>query len=227
MLPRCIAIREQRAGQVWVHVPHGDPVETWIDLESGGRRHGCASSRTGRPRTISTVGWSGEASFEIPADLPLGYHTLRARSGDIGVGDAADRYSGVARFPGADGRPASLGSGDPALQRALGPVLGCRRPDRPDRPRRVVRGRARRRLRADQPAARGRAGRADGTVALSADESAVRQPALPAAGADSGVRRLHRPAEGPDQRALSAHWIPDRARSIGTTPGRRSARRWS
>ena len=33
------------------------------------------------PREIDD-GWVGEASFEIPADLPLGYHTLKAVSGE-------------------------------------------------------------------------------------------------------------------------------------------------
>lgn len=74
MLPPCIAMREQRTGDVWVHVTHGDPVTVWIDLETGGGATACGNWRTG-PRPGDRRPLGGEASFEIPADLPLGYHT--------------------------------------------------------------------------------------------------------------------------------------------------------
>ena len=53
----------------------------------------------------------------------------------------------------------------------------------------MVGGAARRRLRAGQPAARGRADRADGTVAVPADLAPVRQSAVPAGRGDPRVRR--------------------------------------
>ena len=38
MLPPLLALREHRTASVEVHVPHGDPAETWIELETGGHR---------------------------------------------------------------------------------------------------------------------------------------------------------------------------------------------
>ncbi len=83
MLPRCLVLREQRTGQVWVHVSHGEPVHTWIDLENGSRRDGLRQLENWTPPREVGPRLVGEATFEIPADLPLGYHTLRARSGDL------------------------------------------------------------------------------------------------------------------------------------------------
>ena len=63
--------------------PHGDPVETWIELETGERPLRAApTGELGRRQREVDGRWVGEASFEIPADLPLGYHTLHARSSD-------------------------------------------------------------------------------------------------------------------------------------------------
>ena len=80
MLPPLLALRERRTATVPVHVPHGDPAETWIELETGGHRGPlCQLENWNRPREIDG-GWVGEASFEIPHDLPPGYHTMYARS---------------------------------------------------------------------------------------------------------------------------------------------------
>jgi 4-alpha-glucanotransferase len=52
-----------------------------VDLETGGRRDRLTQlDRWVEPRTVDgrTI---GEATFAVPADLPLGYHRLRARSG--------------------------------------------------------------------------------------------------------------------------------------------------
>jgi 4-alpha-glucanotransferase len=38
MLPPCMVMREHRTASVSVHVPHGDPVTVWIELETGGAR---------------------------------------------------------------------------------------------------------------------------------------------------------------------------------------------
>jgi 4-alpha-glucanotransferase len=81
LLPPCMVIRERRTASVWAHVPHGDPVSVWIELETGESRHDLRQLENWTsPRQIDD-GWVGEASFEIPADLPLGYHTLKATSG--------------------------------------------------------------------------------------------------------------------------------------------------
>ncbi len=81
MLPSFLALREQRTASVWVHVPHGDPVEVWIELETGRTRGNLRQLENWTPPRVIDGTRVGEASFEIPADLPLGYHTLQARSG--------------------------------------------------------------------------------------------------------------------------------------------------
>ena len=82
MLPPFLALREHRTAEVRVHVPDGDPVSVWIELETGGNRGQLRQLENWVPAREIDGGWVGEASFEIPADLPLGYHTLQARSGD-------------------------------------------------------------------------------------------------------------------------------------------------
>ncbi len=82
MLPPCLATREHRSAEVNVHVRHGDPVAVWIELENGGVRDHLRQLENWTPPREIDGEWIGEASFEVPADLPLGYHTLQARSGD-------------------------------------------------------------------------------------------------------------------------------------------------
>jgi 4-alpha-glucanotransferase len=80
MLPAFLAVRQHRTASVWVHVTHGNPAETWIELETGGTRDQLRQLENWTPPREFEGRWVGEASFEIPDDLPLGYHTLRARS---------------------------------------------------------------------------------------------------------------------------------------------------
>ena len=80
----------------------------------------------------------GEATFELPADLPLGYHRLYIQAGCDRIEHRADRRPGEARAAAAARRQADLGAGHPALQRAVRKILGCRRFDRSHRPRGVV-----------------------------------------------------------------------------------------
>jgi 4-alpha-glucanotransferase len=80
MLPPCVVTRQGSAQTFWVHVTHGDVVDVWIDLENGGTRHGLRQVENWWPPRDIDGRLIGEASFQIPADLPLGYHTLRARS---------------------------------------------------------------------------------------------------------------------------------------------------
>ncbi|OZE96202.1 4-alpha-glucanotransferase [Rhodococcoides fascians] len=62
-----------------VHVPHGDPVDVHLETEFGERRSLDQLQVWVEPREIdgSLV---GRATFEIPADLPLGWHTVVAVS---------------------------------------------------------------------------------------------------------------------------------------------------
>ena len=188
MLPPTVVTVAGQTAWVPVHVTDGDPVEVWVELEDGSARRADQVDHWVEPREIegSRI---GEATFAVPADLPLGYHQLRARSGDTEAERAPDRHAGLAR-PARAGRPqAPVGVRHPALQRPLRRQLGARRPHRPHRPGRVVGERARRRLRPGQPAARRRAAGAAGAVAVPAQLAQVLQPDLPPRRADPGVRR--------------------------------------
>ncbi len=81
MLPPCVVVRAGRSSRVWTHVPHGDPAAVVLELEDGGRRELTQLMVWVDPCEVDGA-LIGEATFEIPGDLPLGYHTLRATSGD-------------------------------------------------------------------------------------------------------------------------------------------------
>lgn len=80
MLPPTVVALQGDAHWVPVHVVDGDPVEVWIELEDGGRRAATQVDHWVEPRWVDGVR-IGEATFALPADLPLGYHRLQARSG--------------------------------------------------------------------------------------------------------------------------------------------------
>jgi 4-alpha-glucanotransferase len=81
MLPACVVTVQGQPRDVWVHVTHGDPVEVTVELETGGTRAGLEQvDRWVEPFRLGER-LVGEATFAVPPDLPLGYHTLRARSG--------------------------------------------------------------------------------------------------------------------------------------------------
>lgn len=102
MLPPCVVTRQDRAAQVWVHVPHGDPAQLWVQLETGGDR----TDTTQLPVWVDPVevdgSLVGEATFRLPGDLPLGWHRLHARS--------AERHASAPLVvtPGYVGLPAEL-----------------------------------------------------------------------------------------------------------------------
>jgi 4-alpha-glucanotransferase len=80
MLPPCIVVRSGEAGRVDVHVPHGAPVHIRVECEDGERREDVRQvDNWSPPRTLDGRA-IGEASFELPTDLPLGYHRLVAES---------------------------------------------------------------------------------------------------------------------------------------------------
>nr|WP_255371986.1 4-alpha-glucanotransferase [Cellulosimicrobium sp. CUA-896] len=91
VLPPTLVVRQGDAVPVPVHVNHGTEVEVWVELEAepSGRagRHARRAARPTRPlrqldqpvepRTVDGR-LVGRATFEIPADLPLGWHDLHA-----------------------------------------------------------------------------------------------------------------------------------------------------
>ncbi|PFG33624.1 4-alpha-glucanotransferase [Sanguibacter antarcticus] len=82
MLPPTVVVRRGRSVELPVYVTDGVPVEVWIELES--QRGAYELSQLDvytEPRVVD--GRSiGRAVFEIPADLPLGWHEIRARTPD-------------------------------------------------------------------------------------------------------------------------------------------------
>ena len=139
MLPPCVVVQQGAERTFPVHVTDGDPVEVSVDLEAGGRRDHVAQVDRWVPPRRSATGRSVRRRSRCPTDLPLGYHRS-GRAPATTVADAvADRDPAVARAARVGPRPPVLGARGAALQRAVAPVLGRRRPRRPDRPRRVVR----------------------------------------------------------------------------------------
>ena len=80
MLPPCLVTRQGLVARFEVHVSHGADVDVWIELEDGEVRRDIQQVDNWTPPQAVDGGLVGEASFASPADLPLGYHTLRARS---------------------------------------------------------------------------------------------------------------------------------------------------
>jgi 4-alpha-glucanotransferase len=81
MLPGSLVVREGEAPEFWVHVPHGDPVELWIEQEDGALRHDVARRSAGEPVAVRNR-LMARLSYQLPLDLPLGWHRIHARSGD-------------------------------------------------------------------------------------------------------------------------------------------------
>lgn len=81
MLPPVFVMRQHIEAVTWVHVRHGDPVRLWIELSDGGYRHDLTQVENWTPpQYLESGGPVGEASFRLPSDLPLGWHTLHAES---------------------------------------------------------------------------------------------------------------------------------------------------
>ncbi|MGE5762520.1 MAG: 4-alpha-glucanotransferase [Mycobacterium leprae] len=80
MLPPCVVTRSGRPVNVPVHVPHGDPVQVEVELEDGTRRHDVLQLMVWVDPVEVDGRLTGEATFQTPLDLPLGWHTLHARA---------------------------------------------------------------------------------------------------------------------------------------------------
>jgi 4-alpha-glucanotransferase len=102
-LPPTIVARADHASEFWVHVTHGDPVGVWIRLEDGTVRTGLRQLENNRAPYQLDGRSIGEATFELPSGLPLGYHRLHIRAGDQEA-DAA-----LIVCPGAVALPPKLG----------------------------------------------------------------------------------------------------------------------
>ncbi len=80
-LPPTIVARSDSEASFWVHVTHGEPVGLWIRLEDGSVRAGLRQLENDTPPFDLGDRLVGEATFELPADLPLGYHRLYLQAG--------------------------------------------------------------------------------------------------------------------------------------------------
>ncbi|TFV57373.1 4-alpha-glucanotransferase [Mycobacterium sp. PS03-16] len=78
-LPPTIVARTGSTTTFWVHVTHGDEVEVWVTLEDGSTRTGLRQLRNDTAPYDLDGRLVGEASFEVPADLPMGYHRVHLR----------------------------------------------------------------------------------------------------------------------------------------------------
>src|SRR5664279_4600676 len=80
LLPVYVIARAGTAGRIAVHVRDGEPVSVEIETETGARIALAQVMVWVDPRDIDGE-LVGEATFEIPDDVQLGYHTLHAQSG--------------------------------------------------------------------------------------------------------------------------------------------------
>ena len=128
-LPPTIVGRSGSASSFWVHVTHGDPIGLWIRLEDGSVRTGLRQLENNRAPYDLDGRWVGEATVELPADLPLGYHAAAPAGRVVRHQHAAHRLPRLAGAASAPGCATDLGAGHPALQRAIPTILGHRRFD--------------------------------------------------------------------------------------------------
>jgi 4-alpha-glucanotransferase len=82
-LPPTIVARAGSETRFWAHVGHGDPAQVWLQLEDGTVRTGLRQVDNFTAPFDLDGRSIGEASFVLPADLPLGYHRLHLRSGEL------------------------------------------------------------------------------------------------------------------------------------------------
>ncbi|MBX7435297.1 4-alpha-glucanotransferase [Mycobacterium sp. Y57] len=104
-LPPSIVGRAGASTPFWVHVTHGDPVRLWLRLEDGSVRTGLRQLENNRAPYDLDGRLVGEATFELPADLPIGYHRLHLQVG------STDVDSPVIVAPSSLEPPARLGAG--------------------------------------------------------------------------------------------------------------------
>ena len=74
-LPACRVVEAGQVATVNAHVTAGTPASLVIQLEDGGQRSVSQIDNWEPDRQIDDQ-WIGEATFELPGDLPLGYHRM-------------------------------------------------------------------------------------------------------------------------------------------------------
>ncbi len=103
-LPPVIVMRAGTPTPFWVHVTHGEPARLWIRLEDGSVWAGLRQLDNFTAPYDLDGRRVGEATFELPANLPLGYHRLHLDDANSPTGTA------VIVTPATLALPARLGS---------------------------------------------------------------------------------------------------------------------
>jgi 4-alpha-glucanotransferase len=81
VLPPTVVCREGDGPWVPVHVPHGSTFRCTVELETGGTWNASLVERWVEPREIDGR-LIGEATVEVPSNIPLGWHRLTAHLED-------------------------------------------------------------------------------------------------------------------------------------------------
>jgi 4-alpha-glucanotransferase len=102
VLPPCVVTEQGATHRVLAHVPHGDWVRLAVRLEEGGWVDLDQVEHDVEPRQIEGR-LIGEAAFELPTGLPLGYHRLQATT------ENAQAESMLVVSPSFLGFPAAMG----------------------------------------------------------------------------------------------------------------------
>jgi 4-alpha-glucanotransferase len=87
LLPSVVVARQGHARQFFVHLPEGSAVTLWVDLEQGGRHPLPHAAQDHATREVDGH-LIREVACDVPTDLPLGWHTIRAT-----LADAAGRLT--------------------------------------------------------------------------------------------------------------------------------------
>lgn len=102
-LPTCVVMEQGTSRIIDVHVRSGRPARVQVRLEDGSSRDVVQVDNWEPDRWIDGV-FTGEASFDIPGDLPLGYHRLSLFDGE------STTESTLCVVPGFLGFPKSMGN---------------------------------------------------------------------------------------------------------------------
>lgn len=81
-LPPVVVMREGQSPHVPVHLPDGERLHVWVELEQGGPgRDAWPVDHWTPPRDVDGV-HTGRATVQLPPDLPLGWHRIHAEIGE-------------------------------------------------------------------------------------------------------------------------------------------------
>lgn len=110
VLPACTVVQSGERARIPVHVPAGSAIELTVVLESGERRP--LAQGNNEVADVSVAGFPrGEATFLLPDDLPLGYHSILAAGAEGKTSGALIVTPRVVGYPAAMGQKRIWGYG--------------------------------------------------------------------------------------------------------------------